>query len=113
MFNIIMVSTLGSPWVQQQELVPGDPATGPPYYSGGTETGDQRTKALTKSLASALSRDRNAPLLRAQKHTLTLARPVKRNFGLMTTFHILFVLAFGENASFDLILFPILAIWQF
>ena len=42
-----MVSTLGSPWVQQQELVPGDPATGPPYYSGGTETGDQRTNERT------------------------------------------------------------------
>ena len=69
--------------------------------------------ALTKSLASALSRDQNAPLMRAQKHTLTLARPVKRNFGFRTTFHILFVLAFGENASFDLKLFPILAIWQF
>ena len=69
--------------------------------------------ALTKSLASAQSRDQNAPLLRAQKHTLTLARPVKRDFGFRTTFHILFVLAFGENASFDLILFPILAIWQF
>ena len=68
--------------------------------------------ALTKSLASAQSRDQNVPLLRAQKHTLTLARPVKRNFGFRTTFHILFVLAFGENASFDLILFPILAIWQ-
>ena len=43
MINIIMVSTFGSPWAQQQELVPGDPATGPPYYSGGAETGDQRT----------------------------------------------------------------------
>ena len=105
----------------------------------------QKATALTKSLASAQSRDQNAPLLRAQKHTLTLARPVKRNFGFRTTFHILFVLAFGENASFDIILtgdarprffesrsrcgareamtvgckptniilFPILAIWQF
>ena len=27
-----MVSTLGSPWAQQQELVPGNPATGPRYY---------------------------------------------------------------------------------
>ena len=51
MINIIMVSTLGSPWVQQQELVPGDPATGPPYYSGGTETGDQRTNERTTCLS--------------------------------------------------------------
>ena len=43
MVNMCMVSTLGSPWAQQQELVPGDPATGPPYYSGGAETGDQQT----------------------------------------------------------------------
>ena len=52
MINIIMVSTLGSPWVQQQELVPGDPATGPPYYSGGTETGDQRTNERTSGCCS-------------------------------------------------------------
>ena len=43
MVNMCMVSTLGSPWAQQQELVPGDPATGPPYYRGGAETGDQQT----------------------------------------------------------------------
>ena len=35
MVNMLMVSTLGSPWAQQQELVHGDPATAPPYYSGG------------------------------------------------------------------------------
>lgn len=38
-----MVSTIGNPWVQQQELDPGDPATGPLFHSGGAETGDQRT----------------------------------------------------------------------
>ena len=47
MFNMFMVSTLGSSWAQQQELVPGDPATGPPYYSGGAETGNQRTNEPT------------------------------------------------------------------
>ena len=30
MVNMFMVSNFGSPWAQQQELVPGDPATGPP-----------------------------------------------------------------------------------
>ena len=84
------------------------------HFSGVNTNGISLVKpALTKSLASALSRDQNAPLSRAQKHTLTLARPVKRNFGFRTTFYILFVLAFGENASFNLILFPIVAIWQF
>ena len=29
-FSMFMVYTYGSPWAHQQELVSGDPATGPP-----------------------------------------------------------------------------------
>ena len=52
MIDIIIVSTFGSPWAQKQELIPGDPATGPPYYSGGAENGDQLTNERLSELLS-------------------------------------------------------------